>query len=86
MYVHIRNVVYDLNFKKALKKYIYINYYSKKTKFDLIESSKFNVIHMCVDCIICLYNSALLTYFYFIVYFYRDNAQLKVIAPELADS
>ncbi len=23
---------------------------------------------------------------YFIVYFYRDNAQLKVIAPELADS
>ncbi len=26
------------------------------------------------------------TLLYFIVYFYRDNAQLKVIAPELADS
>ncbi len=30
--------------------------------------------------------SALLYLLYFIVYFYRDNAQLKVIAPELADS
>ncbi len=26
------------------------------------------------------------TLLYFIVYFYRDNAQLKVIAPELADT
>jgi len=25
-------------------------------------------------------------HFHFIVYFYRDNAQFKVIAPELANS
>ncbi len=58
MYVHIRNVVYDLNFKKALKKIYILIIIANKNKFNLIESSKFNVIHMCVDCIICLYNSA----------------------------
>ncbi len=54
--------------------------------------TNWSIFNCClIDCDVTAVQMLFLWYcsftlLYFIVYFYRDNAQLKVIAPELADS